>query len=373
MIKMTQKENKSLLALAMVAISLTSCGGSTLSISNASSSSYSVSSSTTDSSSSVDEDLIDPFPVNFVRMNAPTDYKGTTPWEAWKTLSDTKDIYFLMDHKMGNSNSYDVGYGKVDVTYPSLGSMEVYSQDVYTLGISEGTSTYTQFVTKGQVFGDLLSFTVNGASRQVEDVVDKTYKTIDSKTTDASDFSIDGTGLDAAATVSAWDSPKSYKDRSSFLEVTGHDLFELTNYYVPDTSAILDVEVSRLGEDENEVDMTFSTNDEGGKTDASTWYAKEQSAILGATIDSDTARITIAINSLAVKFYVDDDWNITKTETSESYTANVFIGSSTNPISLDITNEMTTLFTVFENESDIADKRVWDFYDETRSQIGKDE
>ncbi len=353
-------KNTGIFALGLIAtMTLISCGG------NNSTGPTTASSTESSPSSSIADELVNPFPVVYIPGSAPRDYEGKTPVQV-NADGNAKQVYIYANNYMGNVDSYAIGSGK---TNAKAANMPVYSQLIYTLGISVGTQTINQFITTGESIGSGipgLGATVNGASRQLEDLTERKYEVITSaKGDDNVSLELGTDGLPIDGSVAEWGSALSLRTRTEFIRATGHDLFGLTSYYVPNVTAIKDASLKSSVSGKNIFTFQFSTTSDGGATDASEYYALEQKNILEESLGSFASSLSLKIDTLSAEITINDDWSVSEVDVTEKYTAS-FKGTA----GISIETKLKTSIACFDDETTIADDRISSFYADAKTAFG---
>lgn len=264
----------------------------------------------------------DPKPL-YLPQEAPEDYRDV---DALTLQEDPFLAYSAIDHSLANSNYVARMTGTADAGM-------VYSQDISSVKVYDGTTGFSHVVAASDSL--FQGFSVNTAEQRLEDVTQGFYGY--RQNAEGAQIDIGENGL---GTVSAWsEKDASIFSRTTYLAKLGHDLFGLTNYYVPSADYIQ----SGVLESFTSEDYLFSFKFE---TKAGVYYREEQQHMInlqGATVDIVTLGCSVRVDAATLRpleLVVD-----------ESYAVKAL------GLSINVTGHFTTTFEYFEGEDMPEDVR----------------
>lgn len=269
---------------------------------------------------------------DYSASNAPKDYENISVNDFFNNeKNDIKDSYFLMNHKMANSTYYAYNYGTADAG-------NLYSQDVGVYFVNQNGTTFANVVTKGNNtgLGGLLKDSVSNGKQYLENI--QQNKFLQKQKTDNASLEIKEENGRKIGSCSEFSNFTSISSRTSFKEIVGHDLFNISNYEVLNPSYITEAKLTSLTSSKAVIEYKFSVS---GEYDASSYYEKEQQTMLG----SFASFIKIDVTELSLKITFNSDWSIIKSEANEKYDINL----SNQKIS--VTSNFVTDYVFYEGDN----------------------
>ena len=305
---------------------------STFLSSSSSSSSTSSSLISTTSSSSVNPD--GSYELPYAPKEAPEDYLGKTPLDYLEMANDAAafELYHLIDHRLTNSNFVSNMYG-------TARAGGLYTQEVASMKIVSGTTGLNHLVAiASSPLGG--SIAVNSAEQRLEDVQQEKYAY---RQGDGSTAYIDEERVGIVSTWSEKDSE--IFSRNSYLQMFGHDLFGLTNYFIATPSDILRCELTTTT---GGYTFDFVFRPEAGR-----FYQIEQEHMI------NIAGSELTITSLEAQVTIDEDFRPLTLAIQETYKVSV-----ASFIDLDINSSFQTTFEYFGLDEEIPSTKAKSIYDE---------
>ncbi len=280
---------------------------------------------------------------------APDDYKNIS----LSNLNDMKDIYFLVNHKMANSNYYSYSYGTAIAS-------GLYKQDIVANVVNKGKLSFSQTYTKGEflngggAISSILKLSLSNASMSFEDASINRYLYRGLENNGTVDVDLEK----KTGSASGFTEVESSSTRNGFKSIVGHDLFNITNYEVINLNSIINVTPISGDEVSGYVyEFSFTTSGDSS-TDASYYYKKQQKLMLGNL----SQMVDINIKELKTTLYFNSDWTLTKTETSETYDVTL-ANTSISSVKTSLTNE----YYLFDEE--IPDSQLQASYTKASSEM----
>lgn len=322
---------KYLFASTILSLSLTACGQTQTPTSIATTSSAAPTTTTQSSTTTTtqgeqrNDELYEP-------GKAPTDYETK---DVNDSALDLKEAFFTVQHKLLNTNFYSRVSGTT-----SGGSGKGITQNVTGFRIYNGSLGFTQAVTVSEP-GGLAN--VNTGEQRVEDLGEKIFLNRTTKDKQCTVSQSDSNYMYGEVKENGWDQTIDLHDQTTFKAKIGHDIFGLTNYYLPNEKAISNIQKGVWADNHYVLQITFSTSDANGAVDATQGYSVEQQHMIQKSLSNASIRIT----SLMANLTFDNNWMPTNLDVTEKYDVN-YVG-----LKLQLTSSFNTEFFTFTDVNSI--------------------
>jgi len=272
--------------------------------------------------------------ADYTPNNAPKDYESINPESIGDEKEDLCKAFFYVNHKMLNSNYYSRVSGTTTST--------LLSQDITGFRVYNNGKGFTQAVTKTSE-DSTLGIKVSNGEQRVEDISGKNYANRLSNKDENVVISTDSNNvIYGEVTNDDWQNITDLHTRKNFKETIGHDIFGITNYYVPNSKAIKSIEKNTWTTNHRQLDITFNLADSDTTIDARQGYDVEQQHMIEKSVS--TAKLDITQLSISLVF--DDNWNASELFCNEVY--HVTVG-----VTFDMKSSFTTKFFTFESINSI--------------------